>query len=153
VRGGESGLSAVGASRLDRVVQRLHQLDELLDGLLGLAPSAAPLRRGLVSLAELALAVLHQLRKAQPQRQVRCSVQPELWVVGDERLLGIALANLPFQRLHGHGFEGSGIGLALARRIIERHRGSIWAESPPSGGARFLFTLPGSMPAPGGPRP
>jgi signal transduction histidine kinase len=48
-----------------------------------------------------------------------------------------------FQRLHGRGqYEGNGIGLAICRRIVERHNGQITATSTPGAGATFVVTLP-----------
>jgi len=49
----------------------------------------------------------------------------------------------PFERLHSRdAFEGTGIGLALCQRIVQRHGGAIRAESEPGSGSRFIVHLP-----------
>jgi signal transduction histidine kinase len=54
-----------------------------------------------------------------------------------ERVFGI------FQRLHGQrDFEGTGIGLAICKRIVQRHGGQIGVDAAPGGGSEFWFTLP-----------
>lgn len=49
-----------------------------------------------------------------------------------------------FKRLHGREVPGTGIGLALVQRVVERHGGKIRVESTQGEGAAFIFTLPGS---------
>jgi len=86
-----------------------------------------------------------------PSVSLRCKVEPgarqcELRVedngIGFEEKYSDRIFNV-FQRLHGRSqYEGTGIGLAICRKIAERHGGSIQARSSPGQGSTFIVTLP-----------
>ncbi len=89
--------------------------------------------------------------RGRPERRVRIEGaagdrENAYWVtdngVGFDPALGEAVF-LPFRRVsRGGRYEGSGLGLTIAARIIRRHGGRIWGESDGVSGARFCFTLP-----------
>jgi signal transduction histidine kinase len=91
-----------------------------------------------------------KFRGAQPLRvYVSAKPQDQGWVFAiQDNGIGLDLQYAErifvlFQRLHGVGtYPGTGIGLALCKKIVERHGGRIWVESQPGHGATFFFSLP-----------
>ncbi len=82
-----------------------------------------------------------------PRIAVRARQERGQWIISvEDQGIGIhpdyhQKVFAPFQRLHGSEYTGAGIGLAICRRIVERHGGRIWVESEPGRGAAFRFTL------------
>lgn len=184
-------LDAAAVRMLKLIRASAARLGHTTDDLLALAQVAQqPLRRETVDLGKLARSIATVLLHANPQRDVRLTVAPDLWVAADPGLLRLALSNLignawkftrnvevaeievgrqivdgeavffirdngagfnmkhagrlfePFTRLHRQEeFDGTGIGLSLVRKIVERHQGSIWARAVEGNGATFFFSL------------
>ena len=115
---------------MPRVVGDLGLLSQLFQNLLGNALKFVPPGR-------------------RPEIHVTATREAEGWVLGvADNGVGIDPAHAarifePFQRLHtSTEYAGTGIGLSICRRIVERHEGTLWVEPAPGAGSVFRFTLP-----------
>jgi len=128
----ESG-AAVTVGLLPRIVGVRMQLTQLMQNLVG---NAIKFRRDGVT----------------PAVGITATREDAMWhIVVEDNGIGIEPQYLDrvfliFQRLHERNkYPGTGIGLAIAKKVIEYHGGRIWIESTPGQGSRFNFTLPAAI--------
>ncbi|CAC5339984.1 MULTISPECIES: response regulator [Planktothrix] len=95
--------------------------------------------------------IKYQRPNIQPKIVISVQEKPEEWLFRvEDNGIGIKPENFDrifqvFQRLHTHqDYPGSGVGLAICKKIVERHQGKIWLESESGIGTTFNFTLPKS---------
>lgn len=109
--------------------------------------------------------VRNAVRHTDDGGEITVTARPDgdrLRIMVADRGTGVPADQLPhiFERFHRTGAgrerdrEGSGLGLPIARALVEAHGGRIWARARPGGGAEFILTLPGFTPGPvAGPAP
>lgn len=130
-----------------RSLEPLRRIDITMESLQATWADSGLLRQVWVNL--LSNALKYSRKKEFTKLEIRCKQENGMvcYSVSDngagfdmnysEKLFGV------FQRLHSTSdFEGTGVGLALVKSIINRHGGNIWAESEEGKGAKFYFTLP-----------
>ena len=140
---------------MDEVVQEaVHALSQAIEESgasveFGDLPTVQGDRVQLVQLFQNLIGNALKFRKAEAPRVVISATRDENWwqfAVADN---GIGIERkyfdrifVIFQRLHGRGeYTGNGIGLAICKKIVERHGGLIWVESEVGSGATFYFTM------------
>ncbi|HLY08997.1 MAG TPA: response regulator [Planctomycetota bacterium] len=153
------GRAAMNHSRVDMTVLAQSVFSEVLaacpdrtvEVVIGNLPAAYAdpglLRQVLINLIGNGVKYTRSRKNARIEMEGRVDGLENLYIVRDngvgfemqhaQKLFGV------FKRLHSEAqFEGTGVGLALVRRIVERHGGRVWAEGKVNEGAAFSFTLP-----------
>jgi len=143
------------ALELTHVLENLGQLVQdtgavvTCDDLPKVRGNAVQLMRLLQNL--IANAVKFQPPHQVPQIHIGACEEGDHWLLSvKDNGLGIEPAFIneifePFRRLHSWGdIKGTGLGLAVCKKIVENHGGRIWASSPPGVGSTIFFTLPGT---------
>ena len=129
VRVGESGTSVRGGEDLPAVVGDRRLLTQLLQNLLGNA----------MKFADASCPPVIEIASSRLSNGWQISVSDNGIGISEQYF---AKVFAPFQRLHGADkYAGSGMGLAICKRAVERHGGTIWTEAQEQGGACFKFTL------------
>jgi len=96
----------------------------------------------------IANAIKYRRKEVPPEIHVSAKLEKETWVIsvrdngiGIEPQYRQSIFQI-FQRLHGRDIPGTGVGLALAQKIVETNAGKMWVESEPGVGSAFYFTIP-----------
>jgi light-regulated signal transduction histidine kinase (bacteriophytochrome) len=114
-------------------------------------PTVSARQAGLAMLFQnlLGNAIKYQRPGEQPRVHVAAEKKGHMWCFSvKDNGIGIETEHLdkifaPFKRLHGKDYPGTGIGLALCKKIVDRYKGELWAESCPGRESTFFFTIPG----------
>ena len=136
---------------LDEALENLRRVVQKRDAVIthGGLPEVEAMESQLVQLLQNLISNAIKFCEGRPEIHVSASQEDGQWVFSikdnglgldpqfSERIFGV------FQRLHKRDtYPGTGVGLAICKRIVQRHGGRIWVESEPGAGATFLFTIP-----------